>query len=369
MPRTAEYTDRNSSYRIDWDNGNPQEDHLAHFAAAILENDPKLAEDLEAAAAGHPKGTNAAWLNQNSWDNKDPSAYTTVPDTAAHKLFHNLMEATEHNPDPDTCKQLAKILTSPLEHGLEQRVQMEFSDAPPADTVHAVWSTTRALSAITGRAEHRLSQALSNENEHDYAQAVKDLTQVKSDLEYSKENDSTDHPILTELMDRDPNMAHELREGINHRYLLQDDSSYSAVKTRPEEDTFPIEQPSWLNEKEKAQTLYDSFQNAMDGRSDIYVTEMANQLTSTMNAALQGAVRRNQLLDPASKWNEPNIKGFNLETWREQMGPQLTDQREEASKQLNYALANADQEGFDNAAQDLARIHQQVQQNRQKLHS
>ena len=368
MPGTAEYTERNASYRMDWNNKGSQENHLAHFAAAILEDDPKLAEDLEAAAAKHPDSHKAAWLNQNSWDTKDSTSHT-VPDTAAHKLFHNLMEATEHNPDPETCKQLAKILTSPLEHGLEQRAQMEFSDAPPADTAHAVWSTTRALNAITGRAEHRLTQALSNENEHDYAQAVKDLTQVKSDLEYSKENDSTDHPILTELMERDPTLAHELREGINHRYLLQDESSYSAVKTRPEEDTFPIEQPSWLNEKEKAQTLYSSFQDSMEGRSDAYVTEMANQLTSTMNAALQGAVRRNQLLDPASKWNEPNIKGFNLETWREQMGPQLTDQRQEASNQLNYALVNADQDGYDQAAQDLARIHQQVQQNREKLQS
>ena len=82
-----------------------------------------------------------------------------------------------------------------------------------------------------------------------------------------------------------------------------------------------------------------------------------------MDAGLTAAVRRLQLLDPASKWNEPNIKGFDVSQWREKVGPQLTDQREAASKALLSALNQRDENAYHDAVQDLTRINQQLHQN------
>ena len=250
-----------------------------------------------------------------------------VENTAAHKLFHSLMEATEGAPDTETSQKMAEAITGALRLSIEIHRGHDFPDNPPADYQQAAWSTSRIIETNTTSASRRISKALHEGNEGGFAIAIRELHQTAQDLDYAAQNDATDHPLITNLLHTDEQLAHEVMKALDDRLQLRNNPDYSAVAVDPHAQRFEMTQLSWLEgNQHKAQDLFDAYTQAVESRSDAYTVDTALQLANTMDASLSAAVRRAQLGDPASKWNEPNIKGFNLDEWRSKVGPQLTDQ-------------------------------------------
>ena len=290
-----------------------------------------------------------------------------VENTAAHKLFHSLMEATEGAPDTETSQKMAEAITGALRLSIEIHRGRDFPDNPSADYQQAVWSTSRIIETNTTSASRRISKALHEGNEGGFAKAIRELHHTAQDLDYAAQNDATDHPLINNLLHTNEQLAHEVMKALDDRLQLRNNSDYSAVAVDPHAQRFEMPQLSWLEgNQHKAQDLFDAYTQAVDGRSDAYTVDTALQLANTMDASLSAAVRRTQLVSPASKWNEPNIKGFNLDEWRSKVGPQLTDQRQEASENLAHALTTKDEDAFHEAVQDLARINTQMHQNLEK---
>ena len=355
------------THSSEWGPEDAPQTPMASLERALDHRDPSLKMDLAASASRELPHHKADWITQESWQTDGNGNYSTIHNTAAHKMFHSLMEATEGAPDTETSQKMSEAITGALRNSIENHRAQDFPGSPGAEDQQSVWSTSRIIETNVTSAGRRLSKALSDADESGFAKAISDLHHTGQDLDYAAQNDATDHPLITNLLQTDKEMAQEVIGALDDRLQLRNNPDYSAVAVDPHANRFEMPSLSWLEgDQNKAQNLFDAYTQAMDGRSDAYTVDTALQLTSTMDAGLSAAVRRTQLLDPASKWNEPNIKGFNLDEWRSKVGPQLTDQRHEASENLAHALTSKDEKAFHDAVQDLARINAQMHQNLEK---
>ena len=355
------------SHSSEWSPEETQQNPIASLEQALDHRDPSLKMDLAASASRELSHHKADWITQESWQTDGNGNYSTLENTAAYKMFHSLMEATEGAPDTETSQKMAEAITGALRHSIENHRGHDFPDNPPADYQQAVWSTSRIIDTNTTSASRRISKALHEGNEGGFAIAIRELHHTAQDLDYAARNDATDHPLINNLLHTDEQLAHEVMKALDDRLQLRNNPDYSAVAVDPHAQRFEMPQLSWLEgDQHKAQDLFDAYTQAVESRSDAYTVDTALQLANTLDASLSAAVRRTQLVSPASKWNEPNIKGFNLDEWRSKVGPQLTDQRQEASENLAHALTTKDEEAFHDAVQDLARINSQMHQNLEK---
>ena len=350
-------------HRTDWQDEPALTSPIAALESALNHRDPDLKDHLTASATNQLSHQNADWITQESWHVDDSGNYSTLKDTAAHTLFASLMEATESQPDKTTADNLAHAITGPIHHSVAERRQQDFPLDPQPEQRQAVWSTSRILESNANVLQRRMAQALSDADESAFALAVRDLHHTAQDLDHAAK-EPTDHPFITNLEHHNPELAQQILEALDHRLQLRNNPDYSAVAVDPHSSRFEIPEFPWLQaDNEATQNIFDSFKESVDGRSNAYANDTALQLTSTLDAGLTAAVRRMQLLDPASKWNEPNIKGFDIQQWRAKVGPQLTDQRETASKALLGALTTQDHDAYQAAVQDLGRINEQLHQN------
>ena len=355
------------NHHSDWDQEPAAKDPMSRLEEALDHRDPSLKHDLAASATRELSHHQAEWLTKESWATDDSGKYSILKDTAAHALFHSTMDATDGAPDPDTAQKVGEAITGALKHSLEAHRNQEFPDDPPEEARQAVWSTSRILESHTDNAQRQISKALTDGDENAFAKAMSDLHETVRDLDHTQQNDATNHPFITSLTHRDGSMAQEVFDALDHRLQLRNNPDYSAVMVDPNVERFEFPQPSWLEGDQRTnRNLFEAYSDAVEGRSNAYTVETALQLAGTIDAGITAAVRRLQLLDPASKWNEPNIKGFNLDTWRSEVGPQLTDQRQAASENLAHALINKDEDTYHGAILDLTRIKTQVNQNLSK---
>ena len=243
-------------------------DMATRFHDSLKEEHPRALESLNAAVDAGPDYSKVRWLN--------PKAEPGEAAAEAREIVLGVREFTADlglQEKREAGEAAADVMTLPL-----QRAITEFRQANPSDGVPERWGEELSSGEknIAETLEYH-TYMLQNDIVHDrgekWATHLEGLRETAQDLEFLKSGALDPHHFSKTLIEKDPALAEKLHNAV-------------------QEQERPHHWPEWIGDRaaeRKAETIFDAFQESVQGTSQTYRDNASSDLAYAMTYQLSKA--------------------------------------------------------------------------------